>query len=196
MTDTPEQQNPQVAAAAEKMQEMGKKFTGFLKNLDVKDLAEKAKMKVDEVKAQATDLTAGKTAAFVMSREDITPEQMKEIVQKAMPAISAPFEKAAEIVLADVAAGVPVIARVTGATSCALTADSLIFISKYGEQYGADVVCLKQVVQTTVVPPRADTAGRFVVKTAAGDVKIVIADLEAYVRVLMFVKKMKEAAAK
>lgn len=196
MTDTPEQQNPQAAAAAEKMQEMGKKFTGFLKNLDVKDLAEKAKMKVDEVKAQATDLTAGKTASFVVSREDVTADQMKEIVQKAAPAISAPFEKAAEVVLADVAAGVPVIARVTGATSCALTADSLIFISKYGEQYGADVVCLKQVVQTTIVPPRADTAGRFVVKTAAGDVKIAITDLESYVRVLMFVRKMKEAAAK
>lgn len=209
------QENAKPEVSVEKMQEMGKKFSGFLgnlaekaknidvkelaekaKNIDVKELAEKAKTKADELKAHAGELTAGKTASFVVSREEIAPEQMKEIVQKAAPSLTAPFPPEVEVVLADIAAGAPVIARKGGATPCALTADSVIFFEKYGEQYGADVVFLDKIVQTVVVPPRGDTAGRFIVKTPAGENKSAVPDLDSYARVLMFVKKMKEIRAK
>ena len=81
-----ENQTDEVAAKA---QEVGKKLSGFLggiaekaKNIDMKELAEKAKQKVSEAKDKANELSAGKTDDFAQPREEISLEQMKELFHK------------------------------------------------------------------------------------------------------------------
>ena len=213
MTETSENQTPAPASApkaeeaAEKVQEMGKKFTGFLgnlaekaKNIDVKELAERAKSKVDEVKDKANELTAGKTTASVTPREQTTAEQMKEIVQKILPTMTAPFAAPAEIVLADMLAGEPPVVRLPpvseGAAALVLTASRVISLVKSGEQYGAEIIPVRFAENVQIVPPRGDTAGRFVIKTPVAEIKIAVPNLDVYASVLLFYKKLREAGAK
>ena len=194
--------------AKEAAAEMGKKLTGFLgglaekaKNIDVKELAEKAKSKVGEVQAKAGELTAGKTQSFATPREDVTSEQMKEIFQNIGPSLTAAFPAPMETVLADALLGVApdlkmVSAETDGAVGIALTPANLVFLSKTGEQYGATVVPVRKIVKTVLLPPRGDVAGRLSFETEQNEIKFPLVSVESYCKAILFYKKFIENSAK
>ena len=193
--------------AKEAAAEMGKKLTGFLgglaekaKNIDVKELAEKAKSKVGEVQAKAGELTAGKTQSFATPREDVTADQMKEIFQKIGPSMTAPFSAPMETVLADALLGAAPDVKMTSAENdgvgLALTKTSLVYLSKTGDQYGATVVPVRKIVKTLLLPPRGDVAGRLSFETDSHEIKFPLVSVDAYCKAILFYKKFIENSAK
>lgn len=79
----------EIKSAEDKVQDVGKKLTGFLgglaekaKNIDVKDLTEKAKQKVGEVKDMASELSAGKTENAAQPREEIPRKRSRNCSKK------------------------------------------------------------------------------------------------------------------
>ena len=201
MTETNEQ-------AKEAAAEVGKKIGGFLgnlaekaKNIDVKDLAEKAKSKVGEVQARANELTAGKTSAFASPREEVTAEQMKEIIQKIGTAMTDAFPVAMEAVLADALLGKEPDLKMRSAdenapVGLALTEKNVFFLSKVAEQYAVTICPIGKIVEIVLVPPRGDVAGRLMFTTENREIKFPVASLELYCQAILFYKKFMEFSVK
>lgn len=203
-------------AATAKAQEVGKKLTGFLgglaekakkldmkelaekaKNIDVKDLTEKAKQKVNEVKDMAGDITSGKTENFAQPREDVPADQMKELMQKMADQAAEALPPAAEAVLADLTAGsehAELKIRFGAASEpsyVVLTPRSLIHFAKASDQFSASIYPLSSVLGYSLVPPRTETSGRFVVFTKTGEVKLALPSIEIYCKALILYRKLR-----
>ncbi|HBO59540.1 MAG TPA: hypothetical protein DD624_06495 [Alphaproteobacteria bacterium] len=193
----------EIKNAEEKMQDVGKKLTGFLgglaekaKNIDVKDLTEKAKQKVGEVKDMASEISAGKTETATTPREEISAEAAKELFQKAQLSDEIPAIVNAE--LADLAAGESIVFKVkTGLANdpsyFVLTNKTLLVFTRASDQFAAAVYPLSTIVAFSMNPPRNDTAGRFSIITKAGEIKAVLNGAEMYFKAVFLYKKLREA---
>ena len=158
----------EIKNAEEKMQDVGKKLTGFLgglaekaKNIDVKDLTEKAKQKVGEVKDMASEISAGKTETAVVPREEISAESAKELFQKAQISDETPAIVNAE--LADLAAGENVVYKIkTGPVNdpvyFVLTNKTLLIFTRSSDQFDTSVYPLSSIIAFSINPPRNYTA--------------------------------------
>lgn len=192
----------EIKNAEDKVQDVGKKLTGFLgglaekaKNIDVKDLTEKAKQKVGEVKDMASELSAGKTENAAQPREEITAELAKELFQKAQTADQTPPVVNAE--LADLAAGESVICKIkTGSANdpayLILTNKTLLFFTRASDQFSAAVYPLSTVSAFSINPPRNDAAGRFSIVTTAGEIKTTLTGVETYFKAILLYKKLRD----
>lgn len=208
-------------AAAAKAQEVGKKLTGFLgglaekakkldmkelaekaKNIDVKDLTEKAKQKVNEVKDKAGEISSGKTENFAQPREDVPAEQMKELMQKMAEQTSETLPAAAEALLADLTAGsehAELKIRFGSAAEpsfIVLTPRSLIHFMKSSEQFSVSIYPLSSVRGYSLVPPRAETAGRLLIFTKTGEVRLSLPSIEIYAKALILYRKLRQQSEK
>lgn len=192
----------EIKSAEDKMQDVGKKLTGFLgglaekaKNIDVKDLTEKAKQKVGEVKDMASELSAGKTENAAQPREEIPAETVKELFQKAQTPDQTPPVVNAE--LADLAAGESIVCKVkTGSATdpayLILTNKTLLFFTRASDQYAAAVYPLSVIQAFSINPPRNDAAGRFSVITKAGEIKTTLSGAETYFKAVLLYKKLRD----
>lgn len=192
----------EIKSAEDKMQDVGKKLTGFLgglaekaKNIDVKDLTEKAKQKVGEVKDMASELSAGKTENAAQPREEIPVETVKELFQKAQTPDQTPPVVNAE--LADLAAGESVVCKIkTGSAAdpayLVLTNKALLFFTRASDQYAAAVYPLSVILAFSINPPRNDAAGRFSVITKAGEIKTALSGTETYFKAVLLYKKLRD----
>lgn len=196
----------EIKNAEDKMQDVSKKLTGFLgglaekaKNIDVKDLTEKAKQKVGEVKDMASEISAGKTETAVVPREEISAESAKELFQKAQISDETPAIVNAELAeLADLAAGENVVYKIkTGPANdpvyFVLTNKTLLVFTRASDQFAAAVYPLSAVIAFSINPPRNDTAGRFSIITTAGEIKTVLNGSETYFKAVFLYKKLREA---
>ncbi len=193
----------EIKNAEDKMQDVSKKLTGFLgglaekaKNIDVKDLTEKAKQKVGEVKDMASEISAGKTETAVVPREEISAESAKELFQKAQISDETPAIVNAE--LADLAAGENVVYKIkTGPANdpvyFVLTNKTLLVFTRASDQFAAAVYPLSAVIAFSINPPRNDTAGRFSIITTAGEIKTVLNGSETYFKAVFLYKKLRES---
>lgn len=185
-------------------QDVGKKLTGFFgdlaekaKNIDVKELTERAKQKVGEVKDIATEINCGKTENFAQPREDVSAEQMKELLQKMSAQMMEALPAVVEAELHDLTFGEQVVYKLKSGTTSepaylVLTGASLMAFSKTGEQFSASVYPFSTIRSYTIIPPRGETAGRFIVSTKSGEIRIVLGSLEMYCKSLLLYKKMRE----
>lgn len=201
---TPEQLK---AEAAAKAQEVGKKLTGFLgglaekaKNIDMKDLTEKAKQKVNEVKDKANELNAGKAEKSIPARETISADEMKSLI---IGAAQTPDEipNVVRAVLADVTQGEQTVLKMKFGTAAdpayvALSAKAFYHFAKASDQFVVSVYPAADICAFSLLPPRGDMAGRFVVMTRAGEVKLTVASLETYGKTLILYKKLRELVEK
>lgn len=194
----------QIEAAAAKAQEVGKRLTGFFgglaekaKNIDVKDLTEKAKQKVEEVKEKANELNSGKTENFAQPREELTSEKIKEIIQSVTSQMIAELPPVAEAQLVDMTENEKVVFKlnmgtVTEPAFVALTDKTLIHFIKAGEQFTTAVYPLSVLRAYSLIPPRQESAGRLVIVTKIDEIKLQLVSLEAYAKALLFYRKVRE----
>ncbi|CCZ23048.1 unknown [Acetobacter sp. CAG:977] len=200
-----ENQTDEVAAKA---QEVSKKLSGFLggiaekaKNIDMKDLAEKAKQKVSEAKDKANELSVGKTEDFAQPREEISLEQMKELFHKMSGKMIEQMPPLVEAMLMDMCVGDQMIYKIlSGASSdtaaLALTTKSLLCFSKVSEQYSCTVYPLTSVQGFFLQPPRGETAGRFAALTDMGEARFPLLSIESYCKALVLYRKLRELTGK
>lgn len=191
--------------ATTKAQDMGKKLSGFLggiaekaKNIDMKDLTEKAKQKVSEVKDKASEINAGKTDASVQPRENVSLEQMKELFQKMSSQMIEQMPPVVEAMLMDLCVGDQMVYKIKAGSDAAvaLTTKSLLCFAKSSDQYACTVYPLSSVQGFHVVPPREETAGRFSVMTEIGEARIPLTSLEMYCKSLVLYRKLRELTGK
>lgn len=192
----------EIKSAEDKVQDVSKKLTGFLgglaekaKNIDVKDLTEKAKQKVGEVKDMASELSAGKTENAAQPREEIPAETVKELFQKAQTPDQTPPIVNAE--LTDLAAGESVVCKIqTGSAGdpayLVLTNKTLLFFTRASDQFAAAVYPLSTVLSFSINPPRNDAAGRFSIITKAGEIKTTLNGVETYFKAVLLYKKLRD----
>ncbi|MGN0904447.1 MAG: hypothetical protein ACI4PW_04750 [Alphaproteobacteria bacterium] len=193
---------------AAKAQDMGKKLSGFLggiaekaKNLDMKELTEKAKQKVSEVKDKANELSSGKTENFAQPREEVSLDQMKELFHKMSGQMIEQMPPVVEAMLMDLCVGDQMIYKIKSAasgdvTAVALTTKSLLCFAKSSEQFACTVYPLTNVKGFYLVPPREETAGRFAVMTEIGEARFPLTSLENYCRALVLYRKLRELTGK
>ena len=188
--------------AAIKAQEVSKKLTGFLgglaekaKNIDVKELTEKAKQKVNEVKDKAAELNAGKTDTTVLAREEVSAEQMKELTAKISTQMMEEMPLFIQAVLSDIAQGEQLVVKAKLGTSgdpvfIALSAKNIYYFTKNAEQFLVDIYPIASVRGFSILPPRSETAGRMIISTSNGEIKISSGSLEAYVKTILLYQKI------
>lgn len=198
-----EQQTEQTQNKEDKVQDVGKKLSGFFGNLaekakqiDVKDLTERAKQKVDEVKNKAGELAAGKAENFATPREEIDPAQMKELMTKMADCLQDSFPPVAEAELSDVAEGETLLCKASFGTPSdpvfvASGKEDLFVLSKAGDQFTVSVFALKDVLSFSFLPPRKDVAGRLIVSFGKEEVKLPLTGLESYCKSLLLYKKIR-----
>ena len=210
----------QKSEAAVKAQEMGKKLTGFLgglaekaknldmkelaekaKNIDVKELTEKAKQKVNEVKDKAAEINAGKTDTIVTPREQISADQMKDLIGKAENQMIENVPAVVQALLADVAQGEQIVAKLKfGTTSegvyIALSSKLLYRFSKNSDQFLCDIYPLTDIRQISLLPPRGEIQGRMIFFTSKDEIKLTLGSLENYAKSLILYKKLRELIVK
>ena len=190
------------AEAVAKAQEVGKRLTGFLgglaeraKSIDVKELTEKAKQKVNEVKDKASELNAGKTDSVIPPRETMTADQMKQLLAEAEKATDE-IPAVVSAVLEDVSQGEPVTLKVKFATSSdqtyiALSAKSIFQFVKSSDQFQVFVYPTANVHGFSLLPPRGETAGHLTILLEKEEIKLPLTDMNAYARALVLYKKMR-----
>lgn len=198
----------QVDEVAAKAQEVGKKLSGFLggiaekaKNIDMKELAEKAKQKVSEAKDKANELSAGKTDDFARPREEISLDQMKELFHKMSGQMIEQMPPLVEAMLMDMCVGDQMIFKIlSGAPSdtaaLALTTKSLLCFAKVSDQYSCTVYPLTSVQGFFLQPPRGETAGRFSALTDMGEARFPLLSVESYCKALVLYRKLRELTGK
>ena len=201
---TAEQSSP-AATAQEKVQDVGKKLSGFLGNLaekakqiDVKDLTERAKQKVDEVKSKAGEIAAGKAENFAQPREEIDGAQMKELMTKMAERLQENLPPVAAAELVDIAGGEQISCKTAFGTAAdpvyaALGGKTMYVLTKASDQFTAAAYPLKTVNAVSILPPRRDVAGRMSVFFAAGEVRLPLSGLESYCKALLLYKKIRAA---
>lgn len=201
--------------AAVKAQEVGKKLTGFLgglaekaknldmkelaekaKNIDVKELTEKAKQKVNEVKDKAAEINAGKADNVVPPRETVPADQMKEILSKAAAQMIEETPAVVQAVLADLAQGEQIAAKIKFGTAVdpvyvALSAKNFYHFTKSSDQFLAEICPVSSVCGFSVLPPRGETAGRMTVFTKSREFKLTISSLECYAKTLVLYRSIR-----
>lgn len=205
----------QKSETAVKAQEVGKKLTGFLgglaekaknldmkelaekaKNIDVKELTEKAKQKVNEVKDKAAELNAGKTDNLVQPRETIPADQMKELAAKAAAAMIEETPPVIQALLADLAQGEQITAKIKFGTAAdpvyaALSAKNFYYFSKCSDQFLAEVFPVSGIYGFSLLPPRGETAGHMTVRAKNGELKLLIGNLECYAKALTLYRSLR-----
>lgn len=210
----------QKTEAAVKAQEMGKKITGFLgglaekaknidmkelaekaKNIDVKELTEKAKQKVNEVKDKAAEINAGKTDDVVTPREQISADQMKDLIGKAGAEMIENVPPVVQALLADVAQGEQIVAKLKFGTApesvyVALSSKSFYCFSKSSDQFLCDIYFLDDLHQFSLLPPRAETPGRMTLVTSKEEIKLLLGSMDNYAKSLILYKKIREFIGK
>lgn len=201
------QMTDEIKNTEEKGQDVGKKLTGFLgglaekaKNIDVKDLTEKAKQKVGEVKDMASELSTGKNETSAQPREEIPAELAKELFQKAQSSADA-LPPVINAELADLIPGETIVCKIkTGfATDPAyliLTNKTLLFFTRASDQFAAAVYPLASVAAFSINPPRNDAAGRFSILTDAGEIKTTLNGVDTYFKAVLLYRKLREALKK
>ena len=207
-TSAEEQKTEQpVSDTAAKAQEVGKKLTGFLgglaekaKNIDVKELTEKAKQKVNEVKDKAAEVSSGKTENTIPPRETMAGDQMKQLFTTvAQTADEIPPVVLA--VLADVSQGEQIALRMkfgndSDPVFAVLSDKSFYQFVKSSDQFSVSIYPLSGAKNFSLLPPRGEVAGRFIVSFGKEEVKFTLNSLETYAKALMLYKKVRDAAGK
>lgn len=204
-TQTPTEQPASEAAA--KAQEVGKKLTGFLgelaekaKNIDVKELTEKAKQKVNEVKDKAAEVSGEKTESTIPPRETMGGDQMKQLFTTvAQTADEIPPVVLA--VLADVSQGEQIALKMkfgndNDAVFAILSDKSFFHFVKSSDQFSVSIYPLSKASSFFVLPPRGEAAGRFIVSFGKEEVKFTLSSMEAYAKALMLYKKLRDTVGK
>jgi len=190
-----------------KAQEMGKKLTGFLgglaekaKNLDVKELTEKAKQKVNEVKDKASELSAGKTENTIPSRETISGDQMKQLFETVSKTADE-FPNVVSAVLADIMQGKQLSLKMkfgnsSEASFVAVSEKNICHFVKNSDQYLAFIYPVSRIGGFSLLPPRGEVAGRLTIFLKNNEIKLALGSLESYVRALILYKKLRELIEK
>ncbi len=203
----PSAQEQAKAEAVAKAQEVGKKLSGFLgglaekaKNIDVKELTEKAKQKVNEVKDKASELNAGKTNNAVPPRETIAAEQMKQLLEGAAKATDE-IPNIVLAILADVAQGEQIALKMEFGTPAdqtyiAVSAKNIFQFVKSSDQFQVFVYPTSGILGFSVLPPRGETAGRLEILLEKEEIKLTLPDLETYARALILYKKLRGPSEK
>lgn len=206
-TKTPAAEN-QTDDMAAKAQDVGKKLSGFFggiaekaKNLDMKELAEKAKQKVSEAKDKAGELSAGKTDGFAQPREEIPLEQMKGLFHKMSGQMIEQMPPLVEAMLMDMCVGDQMIFKILSGSmsdtaALALTTKSLLCFSKVSDQYSCTVYPLSSVRGFFLQAPRGETAGRFSALTEMGEARFPLLSVESYCKALVLYRKLRELTGK
>lgn len=201
--------------AAVKAQEVGKKLTGFLgglaekaknldmkelaekaKNIDVKELTEKAKQKVNEVKDKAAEINAGKADNVVPPREAVSADQMKDMLAKAAAQMIEETPAVVQAVLADLAQGEQIAAKIKFGTAAdpvyvVLSAKNFYYFTKSSDQFLTEIYPVSSICGFSVLPPRGETAGRMTVFTKNGELKLTIGSLECYAKTLVLYRSIR-----
>ena len=202
----PSAQEQAKAEAVAKAQEVGKKLSGFLgglaekaKSIDVKELTEKAKQKVNEVKDKASELNAGKTENAVPPRETMAADQIKQLLDEAAKATDE-IPNIVLAILADVAQGEQIALKMKFGTPAdqtyvAVSAKNIFHFVKSSDPFQVFVYPLSKIFGFSVLPPRGETAGRLTILLEKEEIKLTLTGIEAYARALILYKKLKSPSA-
>ena len=206
MTEETQNEGQPTSEAAAKAQEIGKKLTGFLgglaekaKNIDVKELTENAKQKVNEIKDKASEV-GGKTNETVPARETIDGSKMKQLFETvAKTADEIPSVVLA--VLADISQGEQICLRMkfgndNSPVYVILSDKSLFYFVKNANQFCASIYPISEAKNFVLLPPRGDVSGSFTVSFGKDAVKFSLNSLEAYAKALMLYKKLRDTLGK
>lgn len=183
----------------EKVQEVGKKLSGFLggvvekaKNLDVNELTEKAKQKLNDVKDKANELNHGKTSGNIKPREEISADEIttlknnilskNKILSKQVNLLFSDFEKIENITFS--------IELENSGEFIILTKKQIFNFFKSSDQYGVTIYNLKQISSFTIIPPRNEIAGKFIINFTNSELKISITSLTDYFSLLLLYEQL------
>lgn len=178
----------------ETMQDVGKKLSGFLggvvekaKNLDVNELTERAKQKLNDVKDKANELNLGKTAEAIKPREEISEDYIQTIKTNILNK-NKQLSKQVNLFFSDLGKVDNIIFSIRLENSdeyLVLTKKQLFYFFKSSEQYGVYVYNLKHIESYTIVPPRNEIVGKFVINLKNNDLKFSVTNLTDYFSFLL-----------
>lgn len=183
----------------EKIQDVSKKLSGFLegvvekaKNLDVNELTEKAKQKLNDVKDKANELNLGKTTENIQPREDLSDDltfSLKEkilskniVLPKQVNLLFSDFEKIENVIFS--------IKLETSDEFILLTKKQIFHFFKSSDQYGISIYNIKQINNFTIVPPRNEIAGKFILAFMNNELRFSITNLADYFSLLLLYENL------
>ncbi|MBO4644219.1 MAG: hypothetical protein J5716_06400 [Alphaproteobacteria bacterium] len=189
-----------------KAQEVGKRLTGFLgglaeiaNNIDVKELTEKAKQKVNEVKDKASELNAEKTENTIPPRETLSAEQMKNLFETAAKTAEE-FPAVVSAVLSDIAQGEQISLKMkfglaSDVVFIAVSAKYIYHFVKNSDQYAVFIYPVSEICGFSLLPPRGDIAGKLTISLKKDEIKLSLGSLESYAQALLLYKKLQGSPA-